>query len=312
MKLYTQLTKKAFALSIVLWIVAALLFGIATLAVLSKDTFSLTKGVSSKLKTELIAEDILESLKFYILTADYDNTSFINSTLNDFEYIFPDKIMLDNRWYKIGENVHIRVQDTSSMLNVFKTPPEAIAALATTASQKQKRYVITDSITDWRDKDNIVSLNGAESSRYELIKGKKFKIRNSEAVQHKEELRLINGIDSMSEPEWNQLKERLYYANGSVVNLALVDSRYLAYLLKITESQAESLVKIQEEDITKFIKLVSSLKTYDDEAAGFYLSKQVAIEIKVSIDSATTTLKSIIDFKLLNNKLYTVIDYTIQ
>ena len=254
MILCTRSNKKAFALSIVLWIVAALLFGIATLSVLSKDTFSLTKGVNSKLKTQLMAEDVLEALKFYVITADYTHRSLINNNLSDFDYIFPNEMILDNRWYKVGENIQIRIMDTSAMLNILKTSPQTIGTLSTTEHNRQKRYVINDSITDWKDKDNSVSLNGAEESRYRAIKGVKYKIRNSAAIQHVQELKLINGIDSMDEDEWQNLKNRLYYGNGNVANLTLADSKYMAYLLGINESEAEALADSREVDLEKFVK----------------------------------------------------------
>ena len=307
-----QLTKKAFALSIVLWIVAALLFGIATLAMLSKDTFSLTKGVNNKLKTRLIAEDVLELLKFYILTADYDSTSFMNNNLNNFSYKFPNKITTDYSWNKIGENTQIRIKDTSSMLNVFSTPPQLIASLATGDNERQFRYVLNDSLTDWIDKDNIVSLNGAESSTYELQKNVAYKIRNSKAIQDVEELKLVQGFDLLSAEKWNLLKNKLFYGKGSVSNLMLIDKSLLKQLLKITENEAEVLMKIRNEDYIKFMKLILLNKAYNDEFMGFYLSKQLRIEIKVSVDEATTIIDSVIDFKRLKDKLYTVIDYKTQ
>lgn len=307
---YMQLNKRGFALSIVLWIVAALLFGISTLALLSKDTFTLTKGVNAKLKTELVSEDVLESLKFYVLTADYDNISFKNSALDDFKYEFPSQIVADNRWYNIGKNVQLRLKDTSSMLNVLKTTPSTIAGLATDSSQRQRRYIISDSITDWKDSDNVVSLNGAENSRYMQKNGDKFKIRNSGAIQHREELRLINGIDSMSEEEWISLKSRLYYGNGNVANLSLMDSKFLAYILNLDESKAESLIKIREEDIDKFIKLIFQSDVYNDKIMGFHMSRQLLIEVVVSIEGAVTKVNTLIDFRpTTDERLYTTVSY---
>ncbi len=236
-------SRRGFALSIVLWIVAALLFGIATLALLAKDTQFLTKNVNAKLKTQIEAENILEHLKFYILTANSDYNSFINNSLSNSNYKFPNKIIVDNRWYEITKDIKIRLHDTSAMQNVFYLYAEDIAHLATTSSQRQERFVIIDSIKDWTDSDNIVSLNGAEASRYAMKEDVNYKIRNSPALQSTYEVRLINGIDTLSEKRWKQLHQRLYYGRATIVNLTLLDSKYLSYILKIDEFLASSLIK---------------------------------------------------------------------
>ena len=309
---YIPLNKKAFALSITLWIVAALLFAIATLATLSKDSFYLTKGLNDKLKTQLIAEDVLESLKFYVLTANFDSASFKTAIFDDFKYKFPHQIVADNRWYIIDENISLRVQDTSNMLNVMKTSPVTIANLATNSEQRQLRYVIEDSINDWKDKDNIVSLNGAESSKYELQANLKYKIRNSVAIQNEEELRLINGISAIEEQKWKILKTKLYYGEGNIANLALVDANYLGFLLNINESQANALIQTRKTNMAKFIKLAYQSKEFNEEHMAFVLSKQLKIEIRVNAQNATSIILTLIDFQLKRNHVYSIIKYKIK
>lgn len=298
--------KKAFVLSIVLWIVAALLFGIATLGSLSKDTRFLTEAVNDKLKTQITAEDILEYIKFYILTADYDNNSFKNDSLGNGFYKFPKKIVVDNRWYSINKDIKIRIYDTSAMLNVMKTSYATIANVLTDSSQRQLRFVISDSIKDWRDDDDVVSLNGAENSRYEMKQGVGFKIRNGNDIQSVDELRLINGIDTISEKKWLLFKNMFYYGRANIVNLTLINSKYLSNLLKINRSEADSLISLRSKNLAKYITLVNQYKNYDDDYMGFYLSKQLKIEIEVAKGSAKSVIKCLIDFKPTEQKLYTV------
>lgn len=301
--------KKAFALSIVLWIVAALLFGIATLLSFTKDTIYLSKGVKNKIITNLEAEDILETLKYYILTADYNNQEFINDTLRNFTYSMPVKIAVDNRWYKISDDIMFRVQDLSALINLFYLNPDEAAFVATSPNERQKRYIMADSIRDWEDKDNIPNLNGAEASKYELKENQGFKPRNNPDIQHVEELRLINGFDKIDDKKWKKLKKLFYFGAGSRVNLLLLSPKHLAYFLKIRPSYAQSLLNIKNEDVTKFIRTVSTFKNFNDETMGFYLSKELKIEIIVKSKNARTHLLCHIDFNRLNNKLYTVYEY---
>ncbi len=309
MPYFQSSSKKGFALSIVLWIVAALLFGIATLATFSKDTIMLSKGLQQKLQTQLQVEDIFESLKFYVMTAHYDNNSLLNSALNDFKYKFPKKIIVDGRWYAINKDINISVTDTSGLINVNYSGAKNIAFVLTDKDQRQLRYTIVDSIKDWKDKDNVVSLNGAENSKYELQKELNYKIRNNPDIQSVSELRLINGIDAIPETKWKNLKSKFYYGNGAIVNLALIDSKYLAYILNINNIEANALVDLRKKNLKKFINSVYKLKTFDDEMMGFYQEREYKIKIVVKLENATSWLTSIIDFDKTEDHPYTVISY---
>jgi len=301
--------KRGFALSIVLWIVAALLFGIATLSSLSKDTIGLSKGLQKKLKTELTAEDVLESFKFYLLTASYDNNSLQNATLDDFRYKFPKKLIVDGRWYAISRDINISITDVSALLHVNYASPKSIAFILTDNDQRQLRYTIADSLKDWKDKDNSVSLNGAENSKYELQKGVNYKIRNNPAIQSVAELRLVNGIDAIAEKKWKKLKQNFYYGNGSAINLTLISAKYLAYILKLNSIEANALVNVRKQDLQKFIESVNKLKTFDDDMMGFFQSRAYKIKVVVNFKGARSVLTTIIDFRKTRDHLYTVISY---
>ncbi len=302
-------SKKGFALSIVLWIVTALLFGIATLSSLSKNTINLSKGLQEKLKTELTAEDVLESFKFYLLTASYDNNSLQNATLDDFRYKFPKKLIVDGRWYAISRDINISITDVSALLNVNYAPSESIAFILSDNDQRQLRYTIADSLKDWKDKDNTVSLNGAENSKYELQKRVNYKIRNNPAIQSVAELRLVNGIDSIADEKWNKLKENFYYGNGSMVNLALISPKYLAYILKLNTIEANALIELRKKNLKKFIQNVYKLKVFNSDAMGFYQSREYKITIAVKSKNTKSILTTIINFRKTRDYLYTTISY---
>ncbi|MEA2019441.1 MAG: type II secretion system protein GspK [Campylobacterota bacterium] len=303
-----NMNKKAFALSIVLWIVAALLVGVAALTVFSKDSVHLSEKLNNKLLTQLKVENILESLKFYIITADYDNNSLINKTLIS----FPKKLIVDGRWYNIDKTTKISIHDTSGLLNIRTYPTKYIASMITTDKQKQIRYTIIDSIADWRDKNHIVELNGAEQSTYKLKKGLKYKVRNTMAIQDVEELKLIHGIDKLEQKQWNKFKKYLYYGRTSSINLALLDKKNISFLLGISQSYAQTLVNIRKDDINEFKQIISKLPKYNDDLMSFGLSKQFRIEIQATINNAKTILTTIIDFKQARNKQYTTIEYMIK
>ncbi len=303
--------KKAFALSIVLWIVAALLMGVASLTIFSKDSMQLSEGLNNKIQTQLKVEEVLEVLKFYIITADYNNNFLINETILNIPYKFPKKIVLDNRWYYVNENIRIRILDTSALINTFGSI-QSIANIATNQLQNQLKYRIEDSIKDWKDTDSIVELNGAESSTYEFKKEVNFKIRNNSDIQDPQEFKLIHGIDSLSDLQWKYLKSKLYNGRQLSPSLLFVDKIYLAYLLDISDSYAKTLIDIRKKDINEFINIVSKLNKFVSGDIHLYISKQLKIEIQTTIVDATTILNTIIDFKPSEYKQYTTILYTIK
>jgi len=304
--------KNAFVLSIVLWIVAAILVGITTISIFSKDSITLSKELNYKLKTRLRSQDILEAIKYYVMTANYDNISLINQNFTNFTYKLPSRIILDGRWYTIDKFSKISLQDTSSMINVLTYPAQTIATLATTNQQKPLFYTIEDSIKDWRDKDNFIRLNGAENSTYRTQKNKKFEARNADALQDKAELRLINGIDKLPQKQWNEFKKRIYFGRSSGIDLALIDAKYLSYVLDISDSYAKTFIALRQEDINKFIKQVSNLKKFDYSFMGFAIAHQYKIKIITNIGDATTQIQTLIDFKPTTKKIFTIEKYEIQ
>lgn len=308
MRSIRQTKRHAFALAIVLWIVAALLFGTAMLASLSKDVQSLTRGVDHKLKTQIKAQDFLEHLKFYILTADYSSNTLMNAALSDSAYELPQTLYVDGREYAIAEEILFSVTDTSMLISMDGANSAEIAYLATNSDQRQLRFVIDDSIADWTDKDNIVNLNGAEASRYEQ-KNVKFHIRNDNAIQDVSELKIINGMDYLSKEEWNAFAPYLYYGRGTQVNIGLLDSKRLAFVLKITDEKAESLIRLRESNFSEFILEVSEIDAFNDEAMGFFQSKQYKITIVAKDADAKSFIETLIDFKPTKEKLYTVIQF---
>ncbi|UCN00591.1 general secretion pathway protein GspK [Sulfurimonas sp. SWIR-19] len=304
-----MITKRGgFALAIVLWIVAALLVGVAYLSTLSRDTVQLSYNLKDKLNSKIIAQNYLEALKFYILTGNYDNRSIINNikTLQ-----LPSRFIVDGRAYKV-KNARIRLQDASGMINVFYPDAQLVAKMATDSSQRELFYSIKDSVKDWIDTDNNVRLNGAEQAYYQLKKDLQYQPGNITVLQSISELHLIKGVRDLSKQQWNQLKKTLYaQSNGAMVNLTLVNKKYLISLLKLNPLEADTLLQYKEKDLQKFIKLVMQNKNYNDESMGFYLSYIIKIEITVKINKAKTKIMTMINFRPHSKQAYKTLFYKV-
>lgn len=311
MKPYIQLNnmKKGFALSIVLWIVAALLMGVSMLSFFAKDTVSLTTNLNDKLYTKLHANDTLEVLKYYIKTADYDSVSFINEKFKNEELSFPSILYVDNRWHKIDRYTKIKVLDTSALVNIVTYPANMISFLAVKGENNSFFYTVRDALKDWRDNDSFLNLSGAESDTYRLKKEKSFFPRNSNAIQDPTELRLVNGIDALSTQDWHNLKKQLYFGRTGLINLLLTDKIILSYLLKIKLQDAEDLIKVRETDYKKFFDLVRMHPNFNSDNMKLYISKQLKISILVEKNGAKTMIEAMIDFRQNRQKTYTTLYY---
>ena len=298
--------KKAFAFAITMWIIASLLFATVVLSRFAKEELGLSKGLNNKLQTQLIASSVLESLKFYIPTADYSSTTLSNELLTHTAYPLPTEIVVDGREYNLTNGVTISLQDTSALLNVAYSSSSMIAKALTGKRNEELEHILKNSLDDWRDEDNVPKINGAEQSSYRSV-GKKAIVRNTKALQDIHELTLINGFDKV---DFNLIKANLYYGRGSSINLLLIKNRaYLAALLGTTDSFMQDMLELRESEPKKFIKTIQSLPNYSDDYMGFWLSKQFLIRIKVTKGDAKSVIKTSINFKQLKNQPYMTIFY---
>ena len=292
---YTK-SKNAFALSIVLWIVAALLLGIAFVLNLSKDSLMLTKGVQDKLVAREKAQDYLEVVKYYVMTANFNSFKLIND-VSIANYKLPKEIILDGRDYNLSKNITLSMRDTSSMINLFYPNEQIIAALASQGNSALY-YTIKDSIKDWIDADSKVSLNGAEETYYRKEKHVLYKPRNYPALESVDELRLIKGIDTLSQKQFNRLKTYIYSSQkGAVVDVALVDANYLSKLLHIDKETAQGIINYKYNNFAKFVNLIEKNHYYSDDFMGFALSFNILVKLKVKVGDARVVLETFIDFR---------------
>lgn len=305
---YTK-SKNAFALSIVLWIVAALLLGIAFVLNLSKESMSLTKGVQDKLNARLQAQNYLEVVKYYVMTANFDSFKLTNDVAIK-TYKLPAEIILDGREYNLTKNITLSLQDASSMINLFYPNEQTIAALASQGDETLY-YTIKDSIQDWIDTDNKVTLNGAESSYYTKEKDVMYHPRNYPALQSVDELRLIRGIDTLTQQQFDTLATYIYSSqHGAVIDLALLTPDYFSKLLHMDRETAASILNYKYNNFPKFVNLIRK-NPYFDDSMGFGLSFNILIKIQVHLGDARVLLRTYIDFRKNRFRNTTTNIYTI-
>lgn len=300
--------KKAFAFSITMWIVASLLFATVVVLRFAKDEVGLSRGLNNKLQTQLMATSVLEALKFYVPTADYTLTSLKNELLTNIKYPFPSEIIVDGREYNLTKEITISLKDTSGLLNVSYGSSSMIAKALSSQKNEELSHILKNSLDDWRDRDNVSKINGAEQSSYSSL-DKKIIVRNNQAIQDIHELKLINGFDKI---DFKLIKSNLYFGRGVTMNLLLIENRrYLANVLQVDESLIQDMLEIKENEPLRFMKMIEKLPTYNDDYMGFWLSKQFRITIKVKKGKARSIIYATINFKQVNQQPYMTLSYVI-
>lgn len=278
-----------------MWIVAALLLGIALLLNLSRENLALTKGVQDKLSARLQAQSYLEVIKYYVLTANYNSVALLNN-VSVGGYKLPKKIVLDGREYNLSNHAVFSMQDVSSMINLRYPYPHIIAVLAS-HGDRVLYSTMKDSIADWIDQDNAVRLNGAEAAYYLKKKHVRYHPRNYPMLQSVEEIRLIRGVDTLSPSRFDWLKRYLYFLpRGATVNPALIDTYYLSKLLQIDFQTAQKLIALKDTDYNKFEKIIEHTPSFDENYMGFTPSFHIKLSIKVTIGDSRVVLETLIDF----------------
>ena len=301
--------KKAFAFSITMWIIASLLFATVVILRFAKDEVGLSTGLNDKLKTQLTAQSVLEALKFYVPTADYTSTSLKNTLFNKATYAFPSEIIVDGRDYNLSKNISISLKDTSGMLHIMYSSSKIMAEVLTPQKNHELRYVLSDSLDDWKDTDNVAKVNGAEQNTYRAL-DKKVLVRNTAAIQDIYELKMIQGFEEL---DFEYVKSNFYYGRGSSMNLMLINNkRYLAFLLGVDEHFMTKMLELRESEPSQYIKTITRLPNYNDDYLGFGLSKQFRIIITVQEGRARSVLSAIVSFKNLNKRAYVTISYTLK
>jgi len=305
----SRLPKKAFAFSITLWIIASLLLATVVILRFAKDEVKLSLGLNDKLKTQLSAESILESFKFYVVTADYTSTSLKNNLLTTTPYPFPSEIIVDGREYNLSKQISISIKDTSAMFHIMHTPSRIVAHVLSSEASSDLESVLKDALEDWRDEDNVARVNGAEQNSYQAL-GQQVIVRNSKAIQDIHELKLIYGFE---EVDFERIASNFYYGRGSSSNLmSLNNRRYLAFLLGVDENFIEKMFELRQSEPTKFRKTIMRLPNYNDDYFTFGLAKQFEVTIKVQEGDARSILKVMISFKKLNSRPYMTLSYTLK
>lgn len=185
----------------------------------------------------------------------------------------------DGRVYSIQQQdaeIRVRVLSENGKIDINKADEALLTSLmAVTKQEIEKQQQLVNAILDWRDKNDLVRINGAEKMQYE-DEGLAYHPANKN-FQSIDELQMVLGMNNTI---FQQLKP----------------------LITVYSAQKQVDVKVAAEEVLQV------LGTFDQIGKGDYLSQRVENnEIQAEGDDGTSNKSNPLKADRLGNQVYTVI-----
>lgn len=144
----------------------------------------------------------------------------------------------------VGCDVHIEDEGGKINLNTINDENKEffIDFLTTNDVEEKEAQVITDSILDWKDKDDLHHINGAETPYYESLPDP-YKAKNA-PFDSTEELLLVKGVTPLI---FDEISGGVTVFGSEKININFAGSDVLKSIPGINEDIAEELSKYIEE-----------------------------------------------------------------
>jgi hypothetical protein len=300
--------KKGFALALTLWIVA--MMSLASVMYLSygKRTVDKIKKLEQKLQAIFESESTLEIIKFYGMTGEFSSNKINNALLSKIFPAFPKEIFIDNRKVVWGKQT-ILLQDTAGLIGSSDVEALSNYLIFNEKVSKDKKVIIRDSIKDWLDEDNRVSLNGAERLFYQS-RGYNYSPRNQTYLASIDEFFLLRGFFD-SNINKSRFKSKLVKSNYVFRNVLTMDLIVLSQVYELSKIETEQLKKAKQESIDIFFKLFYKFKpeVFNRDGTGATPSRIVKVTIIFNDKDIREKLSLLISFRLGSSTASEVLEY---
>jgi len=288
--------KKAYALSIILWIVAGMGTITIFLSSIAKERIDISTQIENKLKAQIKAQETLDIIRFYSSTGKFKFNKIINSHLEDLN--IPNEIYIDGREMVINDT-NISLMDSGGLYHLLFLDADRLGK----EIGKDSANIIKDSIYDWVDNDIFMKLNGAEDDYYRQISNDNYEARDKKAIQDVEELKLIKGVDSN---KIDKIKDDFIYASSVKTNLATIPKDRFKYIMDISDIYIDEIFAHRESgDMIGFIDAINRLNIPNFMYIyGYYPSKALRVNIKSNYKNALGVINATIEAHLSNKERF--------
>jgi len=286
---------KGFALSFTIWIVAILSLLAALYLNYGKSTVYKSGKLQDKLALSIQAESMVELFKFYLATGKFVENRVENRIIDSSVSSLPSHVLIDASPIVL-HNSTITLQDSAGLVSLYDT--NTIAKYLAYGTYK-KYDIIKDSLEDWLDIDDFMTLNGAEKRFYKQ-KGKSYTVRNGKYFAGTEELILVNGISDFNLSKKRELESHLVASDKIQYNLFTLKHNILQRKYNLSKSDMEQLIKVKQKGLEQFRLLFNSLNRtpLDFEIDSFYPSGTLLGKVVTSHKNVKEEINFLIDFRV--------------
>jgi general secretion pathway protein K len=229
-------SQKGLALVLVLWVLSLLTIMAGSFALSMRREASITSGIKTNAQAVAVAESGIALAEMMLLLPDKNKTWRTDGSI-----------------YQItGSNAQVRLRlfSESGKIDINKADEKLLKALFEHAPIDNESLKISkadidpvSAILDWRDKDDLIHLNGAEKKQY-IEAGLNYSPRNK-PLQSLEELQLILG---MNEDLMNWLEPLItIYSGQAKANLQLASREVLNVMPNLDEQLLQQYLNLRRE-----------------------------------------------------------------
>ena len=219
-------THKGLALIVVLWVITLLTIMASSFSLTIQRETANTSGIKEKAEATALAEAGINYAILMLLTADREQRWQTFGSLYEIEYA--------------GSRIRIQVADESGKLNInLATKEQLQQLLSSLAIEETLADSLSDAIMDWRDKNDLHRLNGAEKDQYAAA-DLNYEPRNDK-FKSIEELQMVFG---MTAKIFQQLEDKIsIYTKNREINPTTATRAMLLTLPDVSEEMVDEYIQ---------------------------------------------------------------------
>ncbi len=175
-----MIRQNGLALVLVLWVLSLLTIMAGSFALGMRRETSVIEGIKNSARARAVAESGIAMAEMMLLNPDENKRWRADGSIYEIS--------------SLDTKVRVRLLSETGKIDINKADQTLLQGLMTQAPvDEEQQTKIVNAILDWRDKDDLVRINGAEKKEYQSA-GLSYQPRNK-PFQSIEELQLILGMD---------------------------------------------------------------------------------------------------------------------
>ncbi|SHE21355.1 general secretion pathway protein GspK [methanotrophic endosymbiont of Bathymodiolus puteoserpentis (Logatchev)] len=224
-------SNKGLALIVVLWVITLLTIMASSFALTIQRESAIISGIKEKAEAQALAEAGINYAVVMLFNTNAEQQWQSTNSLYEVNYA--------------GKNIRILIADESGKVNINYADKQQLLDLLNFAQVEEAQAdSLSDAIIDWRDKDDLIGLNGAEEQQYKDA-GLKYRPRNN-LFNSVEELQMVLG---MTPKIYQQIEDMIsVYTKKAAINPATASRSVLLTLPDATEALVDEYMQQRAEN----------------------------------------------------------------